>query len=134
MNTRTWPRESTTWRLCARCKGISTRRSASSGSLDLRKALYGEEHEEVAAGLVRLGTVYSFQGRYDEAEPILREALAMQKRLLGEEHADVADGLKNLATLLQRQGKYIEAEPCSNNPSPCVGSSSGTSTRMSRRR
>ena len=50
-------------------------------------------------------------GRYAEAEPLLRRALAIFEKALGPDHPSVATSLNNLARLLQNQGKYGEAEP-----------------------
>uniref|UniRef100_UPI000A752B74 tetratricopeptide repeat protein n=1 Tax=Geitlerinema sp. PCC 9228 TaxID=111611 RepID=UPI000A752B74 len=58
-----------------------------------------------------LAGLYQSQGRYEEAEPLYRQALEMRKRLLGEQHPDVATSLNNLAELYRSQGRYDEAEP-----------------------
>ena len=44
-----------------------------------------------------------FQGKYDEAEPLYREALAIDRKVSGNEHPDVATSLNNLAGLLKTQ-------------------------------
>jgi len=44
-----------------------------------------------------------FQGKYDEAEPLYREALAIDKKIYGDEHPEVATDLNNLALLLKSQ-------------------------------
>jgi len=50
------------------------------------------------------------QGKYDEAEKIEREVLAVMKRVLGAEHSDTLTTAGNLADSLSRQEKYDEAE------------------------
>ena len=55
--------------------------------------------------------MYTFQGRYSEAEPLHLQALELRKRLLGDNHFDVAQSLNNLAGLYDSQGRYSEAEP-----------------------
>src|SRR5262245_9758018 len=40
----------------------------------------GEEHAELAAALAWLGLVYQAQGRYAEAEPLLRRDLAITEK------------------------------------------------------
>ena len=62
--------------------------------------------------------LYQAQGRYAEAEPLYKRALAIEEKALGPEHPDVATSLNNLAVLYQAQGRYAEAEPLSNAPSP----------------
>jgi CHAT domain-containing protein/Tfp pilus assembly protein PilF len=51
------------------------------------------------------------QGKYEEAIPLAKLALAMWEKLLGKDHPDVAASLNNLAVLYRNQGKYAEAEP-----------------------
>ncbi|MGD1700707.1 tetratricopeptide repeat protein [Dapis sp. BLCC M229] len=58
-----------------------------------------------------MGSLYSKQGRYTKAEPLLLKALEMYKQLLGEEHPDVASSLNNLGNLYSNQGRYTKAEP-----------------------
>jgi tetratricopeptide (TPR) repeat protein len=71
----------------------------------------GERHPDVATSLNNLAGLYRAQGRYDEAEPLYRQALELSRELLGERHPDVATSLNNLAYLYQSQGRYDEAEP-----------------------
>ena len=54
--------------------------------------------------------LYRKQGRYEAAEPLFLQALALRKKLLGESHPDVAQSLNNLALLYDSQGRYDEAE------------------------
>jgi tetratricopeptide (TPR) repeat protein len=73
------------------------------------KRLLGEAHPDVATSLNNLAALYESQGRYEEAEPLYLDALAMRKRLLGEAHPDVASSLFNLGALRYNQGRYSEA-------------------------
>ena len=43
------------------------------------------------------------QGKYDDAEPLYKRALAILEETLGPRHPDVAGSLENLASLLQSQ-------------------------------
>ena len=54
--------------------------------------------------------VFAAQGKYDEAEPLYKESLAIRKKVFGDEHPDVAGSLNNLAVLLYHQQKYNEAK------------------------
>ncbi len=59
-----------------------------------------------------LALLYQAQGRYAEAEPLHKRALAIFEKALGPKHPDVAQSLNNLAGLYRAQeGKYGEAEP-----------------------
>ncbi|MGF2040337.1 MAG: tetratricopeptide repeat protein [Nostoc sp. CmiVER01] len=78
-------------------------------ALELQKELGLEE--DVATSYNNLASLYESQGRYNEAEPLFIQALALRRQLLGDEHPDVATSLNNLALLYASQGRYSEAEP-----------------------
>ena len=61
--------------------------------------------------LNNLGQVAKIQGRYPEAEPLIKRSLAIRENVLVTDHPDVARSLNNLADLYERQGRYAEAEP-----------------------
>jgi tetratricopeptide (TPR) repeat protein len=64
----------------------------------------------VASDLNNLALLYGHQGRYADAEPLLKRALAIWEKALGPEHPQVAMSLNNLASLYQDQGRYAEAD------------------------
>jgi CHAT domain-containing protein/Flp pilus assembly protein TadD len=51
------------------------------------------------------------QGRYADAEPLFKRALAIREKALGPDHPDIATSLNNLAGLYRQQGRYADAEP-----------------------
>ena len=55
--------------------------------------------------------LYSDQGKYEEAEPLYQQALAIDEKVYGQDHPEVATDLSSLANLYWNQGKYEEAEP-----------------------
>ncbi|GCF11224.1 tetratricopeptide repeat protein [Dictyobacter arantiisoli] len=63
----------------------------------------------------RLFTTVGFavftQGKYAEAEPLCKRALAIREEHLGARHPATANSLNNLAALYRAQGKYADAEP-----------------------
>ena len=61
--------------------------------------------------LNNLAVLYDEQGRYAEAEPLYKRALAIREKALGPDHPDVATSLNNLALLYDDQGRYADAEP-----------------------
>jgi hypothetical protein len=65
--------------------------------------------QERLTAAVNLATSLSSQGKYDEAEKMQREVLAVDQRVLGAEHPDTLSTAGNLAQSLSRQGKYDEA-------------------------
>ena len=103
-------------------------------ALRAAEATFGSEHINVATSLNALAVLYKDQGKYAEAEPLFRRALAIwekvrgsgesaeaeplyhgalvvRKRAMGAGHLDVANLLNNLAQLYAAQGKYADAEP-----------------------
>ena len=71
----------------------------------------GPDHPDVATNLSNLGWLYYAQGKYSEAEPLYKRALAIDEKALGPDHPKVAGDLNNLGMLYNAQGKYSEAEP-----------------------
>ena len=85
-------------------------RSISARWRSLEKAL-GPDHPDVAQSLNNLAALYVDQGRYADAEPLYKRALAIREKALGPDHPNVASSLNNLAQLYTTQGRYSEAEP-----------------------
>ena len=91
-----------TWDVCARLLPHA---------LLLREAVKDEEivHTRASRMLDRTASYLEQRGRYSEAEPIFREALAMRRALHGDDHPNVAAALNNLGLLLRNMGRYDEA-------------------------
>ena len=69
-----------------------------------------EDDRERLAAATNLASSLSGQGKYDEAENMQREVLAVKQRVLGAEHPDTLAAAGNLAVSLEGQEKYDEAE------------------------
>jgi tetratricopeptide (TPR) repeat protein len=67
--------------------------------------------QDIALLCDSLATLYGTAGRYAEAEPLYREALAIRREALPQGHPDIAQSLNNLAELYRVTGRYGEAEP-----------------------
>ncbi|MCH9647836.1 MAG: serine/threonine-protein kinase [Deltaproteobacteria bacterium] len=66
---------------------------------------------EVRAGqLEALGQGYRRLGLYQQAAPLLREALELRQRRFGPEHLDTASSFHELGLLLWKQGEMTEAK------------------------
>lgn len=78
-------------------------------ALALRERLRGAGHPEVAATLVRLGSLAHLSGEGD-AEALFRRALAIREARLGAGHPEVADVLNKLGAALAARGRFDEAE------------------------
>jgi len=78
-----------------------------------KEALLGLPEEERAVSVLQnnLARLLYDQGKLDEAEPLMREALEMKRRTLGDSHPDTLSSINNLGLLLKGQGKLSEAEP-----------------------
>ncbi len=59
----------------------------------------------------KLALLYDTQGRYAEAEPLIKRSLAISEKALGPEHPDVARSLENYAGLRHASGRI---------PAPCT--------------
>src|SRR6266446_6891625 len=66
---------------------------------------------EAAALLNKAGWYLRARGHYQEAEPLLQEALAIREKRYGVNHPNTYYLLNNLAILYSVRGKYEEAEP-----------------------
>lgn len=58
-----------------------------------------------------LGRVYDNLGLFDQAQPLLENALAARRRLVGEDHVDVATSLVSNATFWFHKGEFKKAKP-----------------------
>ncbi len=67
------------------------------------------DDRDAAVILDNLALSYGAQGRYVEAEPLFRRALAIRKQALGPNHPDVATSLENYASLLWETGRGARA-------------------------
>ena len=55
----------------------------------------GQQDTRYAISLNNLGELYDTQGKYTQAEPLLKRALAIDEKALGSNHPDVARDLNN---------------------------------------
>ncbi|KAK3169846.1 hypothetical protein OEA41_009230 [Lepraria neglecta] len=75
----------------------------------MRKFL-GAEHPDTLGSMNNLAEVIRHQGKYEEAEEMHRQILALKETVLGKEHPHTLGSMNNLASVLDSQGKYKEAE------------------------
>jgi tetratricopeptide (TPR) repeat protein len=80
-------------------------------ALDKRRALYGQEHVEIASSLDRLCEALKLKAEYEQAKQLCTEALIMRRALLGNDHVDTARSVYELADLHGRMGDFQAAEP-----------------------
>jgi CHAT domain-containing protein/Tfp pilus assembly protein PilF len=73
--------------------------------------VFGLDSREIAPELNNLAALYQRQGRYAEAEPLFKRALALREKSLPSGHPDVGQSLNNLATLYEKQDRHADSEP-----------------------
>ena len=78
-------------------------------ALPIYREVYGPEHPEVAAVINNLGRTALMTGRIDEAEPLLRQALAMTEKFEGGTHDDLISPLNSLAMIDGYRGRLDAA-------------------------
>src|SRR5262249_50692942 len=91
----------------------------------------GAEHPSVATDLNNLAGLYYALGRYAEAEPLFKRALAIEEKALGAEHPSVATDLNNRAGPSTARPATPRPGGCSNAPLRSTKRPSAPSTRPS---
>jgi tetratricopeptide (TPR) repeat protein len=79
-------------------------------SLEIRRKHLGPDHPEVIGSGDKLALSLIAQGKYAEAEELLRKALAHREANVADE-ASLMPSLNRMAELFLKQKKYAEAEP-----------------------
>jgi len=77
--------------------------------LERRKSAFGPESEEVAEALVDLSTLRVEQARFDAAERLAREAIAIDRRKLPAGRPALGIALSSLGEVLEHRARYDEA-------------------------
>jgi Flp pilus assembly protein TadD len=68
------------------------------------------EHPYTATSLNNLAYFYDSRGRYEDAEPLYRRAVAIAQKALRPQHPDTITIVQNLIDCYRSQGKRKEAE------------------------
>ena len=79
-------------------------------ALALRQRTLGTEHPETLEAMHFLGTAHSSQGRLEQAEALLDNAVKGLSRALGENHLSTLYAMNDLARVFRDQGKLERAE------------------------
>jgi tetratricopeptide (TPR) repeat protein len=87
-------------------------RSAATSELSTTVRLaVGKRAPQAPGSLNGLALLCRDLGRYAEAEPLFKRALAIREKVLGPDHLDVGQSLTNLGDIYRCRGRYGEAEP-----------------------
>jgi serine/threonine protein kinase/tetratricopeptide (TPR) repeat protein len=79
-------------------------------SVELQRAESGEDDPDTIHATNQLALVYQSMYRFDEAEPLARQALEASRRALGD-HVETVRCLSLLGMILGTRGQLAEAEP-----------------------
>lgn len=77
---------------------------------DIRRSVYGAEHDQVARSLIQIADMNRHLKRWEKSEKHYKLALEMRQRLLGADHKFVADTYAFLATMNRDAERYSQAE------------------------
>lgn len=69
------------------------------------------DHLDIASSLNILASIYNHQGRYEEAEPLFKEALSLDEKTSESENSALPRTLNNLGSFYRMLGRIGEAEP-----------------------
>lgn len=72
--------------------------------------LESEQLDQLHDAFQNLGLLYSYSGRWGEAEAMYRRAIAGREKSLGSHHKKTIATLNNLGVLYQDQGRFCDAE------------------------
>jgi len=75
-------------------------------SLKIRREAMPTPTMDTASSVNNLGILLLLQGRYDEALPVLQEAVDISRRVGGDQHPELARALENLGNVYYRQGEF----------------------------
>lgn len=78
------------------------------GTLEMSKALLGNEHLDVAASLYNLASLYDNQFRFQEAEVLFKESLTIFRKVLGSNHPHT-QRIEVRVTMICRLNQTIES-------------------------
>ena len=106
---RTSPKEDAAYR-CGQCMD-HYRDALSLELLSARLQTERTDGEEIIFTLDKLAAELHAQGKWNEAEPLYREALEVSRETHGYLHLDTLDYINNLGLLLQDKGDLAAAEP-----------------------
>ena len=94
----------------ARGNTVTAREILDAGAEKVASELAGQPRIQ-ARLMDTVGTIYGKLGLFDQAVPMLEQALDGRRDLLGDGHEETADSQAHLAYLLWQQGRFADAVP-----------------------
>lgn len=80
-------------------------------AFDIRVAVLGPTHPDVARLWVRMANIHRLYARYSEAIPLFQQAIAVRRRAFGNMDHEVGVWLADLALTITAMGDWERAEP-----------------------
>jgi CHAT domain-containing protein/tetratricopeptide (TPR) repeat protein len=80
-------------------------------ALAFARRTFGDQDRRTLTSLSNLATLYRLQGRYREAESLLREEVQTSRKVLGPRDPDTLTSINNLAAVYREEARFNEAEP-----------------------
>jgi tetratricopeptide (TPR) repeat protein len=78
--------------------------------MQISRRVLGPEHSYTVQSMCGLANTYTWQGKYAEAETLLKQVLEIRRRLLGPDHSFTLFTLSDLGEMYQREGNYALAQ------------------------
>ena len=80
-------------------------------ALAFARRTFGDQDRRTLTSMLNLATLYRLQGRYGEAESLLREEVQTSRKVLGPRDPDTLISINNLAAVYREEARFNEAEP-----------------------
>jgi serine/threonine protein kinase len=91
--------------------GLSSRaQPLAERAVAIQRGILGPEHRDTLSSTRLLATNLRINGRYGDAEKLIRETLDIQRRVLGVEDPETLTSMNELATTLENEGYFAEEE------------------------
>ena len=79
-------------------------------SMEARKKVLGEEHEDTLSTMLIMGLVYRLEGYWEDAAKLLMQVMVTSKTKLRADHPYMLSSMANLASTYRDQGRWKDAE------------------------
>jgi eukaryotic-like serine/threonine-protein kinase len=79
-------------------------------TLEIKRRVLGPEHPDTLNTMLDLGSVYSDEGKYAQAEALLSQTVEIERRVLGPEYPNTLWGMRILGNAYLLEAKYAQAE------------------------
>jgi len=92
-------------------------------TLGFKRKKLGPEHRSTLVTMGNLADTLTDEGKYSEAEQLVRETLQTEQRTLGPDHTDTLSTTMGLAQVLKKEKRYAESEFLNGRSTVCAARS-----------